>query len=60
MTATRLLPGSTSAGWYLGVVVLYVVRGARVLDQLMYSILHVLTFLEEWIILAFSCFVGLY
>jgi hypothetical protein len=32
MTTNRLLPGSPTLGWYLGVVVLDVVRGERVFD----------------------------
>jgi hypothetical protein len=32
MTANCLLPGSLALGWYMGVVVLDVVRGERVLD----------------------------
>jgi hypothetical protein len=32
MTANCLLAGSPTFGWYLGVIVLDVVRGKRVLD----------------------------
>jgi hypothetical protein len=32
---------TTLAGFHLGVVVLDVVRGARVLDQLMFNFVHV-------------------
>jgi zinc transporter ZupT len=47
MTANCLLSGSPTLGWHLGVVVLDVVRGERVLDYLMFNILHVMTFVEE-------------
>jgi hypothetical protein len=41
-----MLPGSAVIGWYLGAVVLDVLRGARVRDNLMHTILHVRTLLE--------------
>jgi hypothetical protein len=47
MTASCLLLGSTTLGWYMGIVLLDVVRGARVLDKLMSNILHVRTFVQE-------------
>jgi hypothetical protein len=49
MTGNCLLPGSTTLGWYLGVVVLDVAREERVLDYLMLNTVHVRTFVEEWI-----------
>jgi hypothetical protein len=37
-------------GWYLGVVVLDLVKGERVLEYIMFNIMHVRTFVEEcWI-----------
>jgi hypothetical protein len=47
MAAYCLLLGSPTIGWYSGIVVLDVVRGKRVLDLLMLSIMHVRTFVEE-------------
>jgi hypothetical protein len=47
MTANYLLPGSPTTGRYLGVVVLDVVRGERVLGYVMFSIVHVRAFMEE-------------
>jgi hypothetical protein len=41
MPANYLLSGSAVIGWYLGAVVLDVVKGARVLDYLMHTVLHV-------------------
>jgi hypothetical protein len=46
MTAYCLLLGSPTIGWYSGTVVLDVVRGERVLDWLMFNIMHVRTFVE--------------
>jgi hypothetical protein len=50
MAAYCLLLGSLTIGWYSGIVVLDVVRGERVFDQLMLNIMHVRTFVEECII----------
>jgi hypothetical protein len=47
MTAYLLLPGSSTIGWYSGVVLLEVVRGERVLDKLLFHIMHVRNFVEE-------------
>jgi hypothetical protein len=47
MTAYCLLIGWPKIGWYSGIVVLDVVRGERVLYQLMFNIMHVQTFVEE-------------
>jgi hypothetical protein len=47
MTAYYSLLGSSSIGWYSGIVVLDVVRGDRVLDSLMFNIMHVRTLVEE-------------
>jgi uncharacterized membrane protein YwzB len=53
MTGSCLLPGFAVVGWYLGAVVLDVVRGSRVLDYLMLTtIVHVRDFVEECIVLA--------
>jgi hypothetical protein len=41
------LLGSPTIGWYSGIVVLDVVRGGRVLDLLMFDIMHVRSFVEE-------------
>jgi hypothetical protein len=49
MTANCLLSGSIALEWYLGVVVLDVARGARVLVELMFNIMHVRTFVEKYI-----------
>jgi hypothetical protein len=49
MTAYCFLIGSPTIGWYSGIVVLDVVRGERVHDQLMLNVLHVQTFMEECI-----------
>jgi hypothetical protein len=46
MTVNCLLLGSPTLGWYLGVVVLDVVRGERVLDLRMFKMMHVQTFVE--------------
>jgi hypothetical protein len=46
MTGNCLLLGSAVVGWYLGAVVLDVVRGARVLDYLLHTIMYVRTFVE--------------
>jgi hypothetical protein len=43
MTASCLLPGFPTHGWYLGVIVLDVVRGKRVLDYLVFNIMHART-----------------
>jgi hypothetical protein len=47
MAAYCLLLGSPTIGWYYGIVVLDVVRGERVLDELMLNIMHVRTFVDE-------------
>jgi hypothetical protein len=47
MTANCLLLDTPTLGRYLGVVVLDVVRGERVLDLRMFNMVHVQTFVEE-------------
>jgi hypothetical protein len=47
MTAYCLLLGSPTVGWYSGIVLLDVVRGGRVLDEVMFNIMNVRTFVEE-------------
>jgi hypothetical protein len=50
MTADCRLPGSPTIGRYLGVVVLDVVRGERIIGGLMLNVMHVWTFVEDCII----------
>jgi hypothetical protein len=47
MALNCLLLGSPTIGWNSGIVVLDVVRGERVLDELMLNTMHVRTFVEE-------------
>jgi hypothetical protein len=47
MAASCLLPGYPTLEWYVGVVVLNVVRGERVLDYLVFNIIYVRNFVEE-------------
>jgi hypothetical protein len=49
MPVSCLLPGFSTLARYVGVVVLDVVRGERVLDKLMLKIMHVRNFVEECI-----------
>jgi hypothetical protein len=55
MTAYCFIPSPPTIVCYSGVVVLDVVRGERILDQLMFNIMHVRTFVEEcWIKIGLS------
>jgi hypothetical protein len=47
MATYCLLLGYSTIGLYSGIVVLDVVKGERVLDQLMFDIMHVRNFVAE-------------